>query len=219
MSTSREVVSFNGQFNIVIDSIPEDQSVGIATISVVKLHCRDPLSIIELSNSPLFDEDVVHFLPNSGCVSFRDPDFESHLRFFDPIVAKWFTSTEPFSKSNLLESLAMLCENGSYFENFIAFFEGFTFGKWLYEIEMPHLRILGQMYLICFYIDVEAMGQLKSSLGLEAMSLEKEIYGMAGREFNILSPFEVSDVLFKMLKVTSQDTPSSTFSITSQRMG
>lgn len=71
--------------------------------------------------------------------------------------------------------------------------------KLFYEIEMPLMKVLVEMEKTGVRIDSEALRQSSEILTENMLKLEKEIYEMAGGEFNINSPVQVGEVLFDRL--------------------
>ena len=72
--------------------------------------------------------------------------------------------------------------------------------EWLFEnIEVPVARILAEMELRGILIDSKAIAGLSKLITSEIKALEKEIYKLAGTEFNINSPKQLSEVLFEKL--------------------
>jgi len=67
------------------------------------------------------------------------------------------------------------------------------------EIEMPLVPVLAEMELTGIRVDAKRLETLKRALEGEAARLAKEIYGIAGEEFNINSPQQVGDVIFGKL--------------------
>lgn len=66
-----------------------------------------------------------------------------------------------------------------------------------YKIELPLVRVLFAMEKHGIMIDVDFFRELSRMLERELEDLEKEIFGLAGLKFNIRSPKQLSDVLFK----------------------
>jgi DNA polymerase-1 len=69
------------------------------------------------------------------------------------------------------------------------------------EIEMPLLPVLAEMELDGVGVSREKLKALESKINKKLTELTKEIYALAGEEFNINSPQKVSDVLFQKLKI------------------
>ncbi len=70
-----------------------------------------------------------------------------------------------------------------------------------HEVEMPLVAVLLEMEKNGVSLDVEFLGQMSKELAEEARALEKEIYQLAGREFNINSPQQMGVVLFDELQI------------------
>src|SRR3989338_3464604 len=69
--------------------------------------------------------------------------------------------------------------------------------EWLFEnIEVPVARILAEMELRGILIDSKAIARLSKLVAIEISGLEKEIYKLAGTEFNVNSPKQLKEVLF-----------------------
>lgn len=75
--------------------------------------------------------------------------------------------------------------------------------KLLYEIEMPLAKVLADMELAGFCIDVEGIKQYGDILGRMAEDLKQRIYVYAGEEFNIGSPKQLGEVLFEKMNLPS----------------
>ena len=73
---------------------------------------------------------------------------------------------------------------------------------WVFEkIELPLSVILAEMELSGIKIDLNAIAKLSEVTIKELGKLEKNIYELAGKEFNINSPQQMSTVLFEHLKI------------------
>ncbi|MBI2096832.1 MAG: DNA polymerase I [Candidatus Sungbacteria bacterium] len=69
------------------------------------------------------------------------------------------------------------------------------------EIEMPIVPILAEVEDRGMKLDLAFLAHLSKEVAETLQSLEKEIYKLAGREFNINSPKQVSEILFDTLKL------------------
>ncbi len=72
------------------------------------------------------------------------------------------------------------------------------------EIEMPLIKVLGDMELAGIKLDTEVLNKIKIQLEKEVKQLEKEIYELAGETFNIGSPKQLGIILFEKLKIDSK---------------
>ena len=69
------------------------------------------------------------------------------------------------------------------------------------DIELPLVYVLANMEETGFKIDKNYLLNMQEDLEKEISSLEKEIYELAGLEFNIASPKQLSDVLFNKMGI------------------
>jgi len=69
------------------------------------------------------------------------------------------------------------------------------------EIEMPLINVLATMERNGVILDEEELKSITFGLRDDILKLEKEIYELAGTEFNISSPRQLGDILFLKLKL------------------
>src|SRR5580658_4168147 len=69
------------------------------------------------------------------------------------------------------------------------------------EMDLPLVPVLARMEQAGVKIDTAALAQMSSELERESAVKAKEIYEIAGREFNISSPRQLGDVLFNRLNL------------------
>jgi DNA polymerase-1 len=72
------------------------------------------------------------------------------------------------------------------------------------KIEKPLIPIIEKMNATGVVVDIEYFKNLSEEYHTELNRIEKEIYEMAGREFNIRSPKQLGEVLFVDLGLTSK---------------
>ncbi len=79
--------------------------------------------------------------------------------------------------------------------------------KDLYElferVEIPLIKVLAKMELCGVCVDVGVLRDLSLLLAKQLEGLEKEIYGLVGREFNINSTQQLGKILFEEMKMPS----------------
>ncbi|MDE7403390.1 MAG: DNA polymerase I [Muribaculaceae bacterium] len=71
----------------------------------------------------------------------------------------------------------------------------------LQDIEIPLVPVLADMELTGIRIDTKALGEAKISVESRIENLQKEIWQMAGTEFNVGSPAKVGEILFDKLQL------------------
>ena len=69
------------------------------------------------------------------------------------------------------------------------------------KIEMPLITVLASMERFGVKLNLDDLKEITSNLREDIISLEKEIYNLAGTEFNISSPKQLGDILFIRLKL------------------
>jgi len=72
------------------------------------------------------------------------------------------------------------------------------------EVEMPLVPVLSAMEAEGVKIDSSALKEVSKELEKDIHKSEKEIYTLAGKEFNISSPKQVGEILYEELKVTEK---------------
>ncbi len=72
------------------------------------------------------------------------------------------------------------------------------------EVEMPLVPVLVDMERTGVRIDTVALQETSHAFTLRMNAIEKEIYALAGMEFNISSPKQVGEVLFERLKLVEK---------------
>ncbi|MDR1192057.1 MAG: DNA polymerase I [Verrucomicrobiales bacterium] len=73
-----------------------------------------------------------------------------------------------------------------------------------YDIEMPLVPVLVAMEAAGVYVDIFALDGISRQLGVEADRAAREVYTLAGHEFNINSPRQLGVVLFEELKIVEK---------------
>jgi DNA polymerase-1 len=71
--------------------------------------------------------------------------------------------------------------------------------KLYFDIEMPLINVLIDLEEAGFKVDVDKLNDISKELSKELDSIQKRIYFLAGEEFNINSPKQLSRVLFHTL--------------------
>jgi DNA polymerase-1 len=76
-------------------------------------------------------------------------------------------------------------------------------GQWrlLREVEMPLVTVLAHMEFEGVNIDEETLMWMSEALKKDSASVQKEIFELAGTEFNIASPKQLGEILFDRMKL------------------
>lgn len=73
-----------------------------------------------------------------------------------------------------------------------------------YDIEMPLVPVLAKMETTGVRLDTEALAETSKVLTERMKQIERNIYELAGHEFNIASPKQVGEVLFGEMKIVEK---------------
>ncbi len=76
--------------------------------------------------------------------------------------------------------------------------------KLFYEVEMPLVKVLTEMEIAGVRLDTEFLENYRKEIVNKILDLEKEIYKLAGTEFNISSTKQLGEILFEKLKITDK---------------
>ena len=68
-------------------------------------------------------------------------------------------------------------------------------------IDLPLAGVLGEMERTGIRVDPQALGKMSHSMEKEVRRLEKEIWKLAGSEFNVNSPTQLAEILFDKLNL------------------
>lgn len=70
-----------------------------------------------------------------------------------------------------------------------------------YKAELPLCQVLAEMEHTGFYVDRKALYDFGESLNVDIARLQQNIWGYAGREFNINSPKQLGEILFNEMQL------------------
>lgn len=86
------------------------------------------------------------------------------------------------------------------------------------DIELPLVKVLYDMEETGIKIDVQAIKTLSASYHEELNEVEKNIYNLAGEEFNINSPKQLQSILFDKLKIEYNKKKSTSIEVLNEIM-
>lgn len=125
-----------------------------------------------------FDCLLAYYLINAGDKNLNKQSLQQSLGLDLKYVASNLFDLKPFLEKKLQE---------------------FSLQKLYYEIEFPLIDVLFDMEKTGFKIDPNVLDELSIKYNQELEELTRQIYIIAGEEFNINSPKQVSKVLFEDL--------------------
>lgn len=74
-------------------------------------------------------------------------------------------------------------------------------GSVLEKIDLPLAGVLAEMERIGIRVDPDALAKMSETMEKEVRRLEKEIWKLAGAEFNVNSPLQLAEILFDKLNL------------------
>ena len=139
----------------------------------------------------IFDIKLAHYLIN--------PDISHDLidlsnSYLNVSVNKKFEELKDYEVCCLTYKLKNLLKSD---------LEKFNQIKLYNEIEIPLLKTLAKMEIEGINLDVKFLKKLSERTTNELEDITKEIYELAGEEFNISSPKQLGEVLFDKMKIIS----------------
>lgn len=151
------------------------------------------------------DLQLAYFITDSGRHSYSLEDVAGFLGV-DSIPS----SDDPASKFKLISAIKTKLDK---------MFSVPRFEKLLREIEMPNLEIVRGMEQIGIKIDFDKLSTLRDEFNIKLKKLEEDIYAYAGCEFNISSPKQLGEILFKRLGLPAASKKESTDKTVLQALG
>jgi DNA polymerase-1 len=144
----------------------------------------------------LFDTMIAHYL--------LEPDMRHDMRMLSELYLS-YSLVSPESKMADRQSGDYLVESSDITWQLKELFEPKIKQQGLdilsENIEMPLIRVLTGMERHGVKLDLEDLNEITGSLREDILILEKEIFYLAGTEFNISSPKQLGDILFLKLKL------------------
>ncbi len=154
-------------------------------------NARKHLAITEEMESKCFDATVAAYLLNPLKNDYVYTDVaQEHLNLVIDEKAEFLTKAcyEAYTAWKSADVLdAKLKETGM--------------DKLFYEIEMPLVFTLYRMEQNGVHVEAQELRTYGEELGVQIVKLEKEIYELAGEEFNINSPKQLGVVLFEHMSL------------------
>jgi len=195
-----ENISFVGHnlkydYHILLNSFIEIKNISFDTLLASYLinpqkrrHSLDTLVLekFNITKTPIID------LIGSGKkqLSMKDVDLDKISNYCSEDVDYTFRLKELFEKEILDSNLE----------------------KVLYDIEIPLLKVLAKMERHGIFVDKNMLSIMSEEIQKKLKLLEGEIFSEAGKQFNINSPKQLSEVLYVDLAISPPKKRGSTFS-------
>lgn len=154
-----------------------------------------------------FDTMIAAYLINSESNKYSMDDLA--LSYLSYNTIKYNDITDNAKKTlldvELKDVVNYACEDADItfrlYEIFKPLLEERELNKVFYELEMPLIRVIGDIENKGVHINVEHLKKLSNEYLKILKNTEEKIYKEAGREFNIQSPKQLGDILFTEMKI------------------
>ncbi len=168
--------------------VPAEETKGVLDSSSVKKISYDFKSQLSLSNikGSWFDVKIAAYLLDSSLADYTLETLVSH--HLGEYTAEIPSETKPYFISRL-------------YKIFYPKLKKYGMEELFFNVEMPLMRILFCMQNWGVKIDLEALNALSKEVEKKLETLKKEIFVLAGKEFNLNSPKQLAAVLFTELKI------------------
>ena len=143
-------------------------------------------------NGNVFDIKLAHYLINPDISHDLISISNNYLNFSNEKEIKDY---ETYKISNLVLLLKPLLESDLKKYNQLNLYK---------KIEIPLLYTLAQMEIEGVNLDINFLKKLSEKTSKELNDISKNIYGLAGEEFNISSPKQLGEILFDKMKISSK---------------
>ena len=143
-------------------------------------------------NGNVFDIKLAHYLINPDISHDLISISNNYLNFSNE---KEIKNSEAYKISNLVLLLKPLLESDLKKYNQLNLYK---------KIEIPLLYTLAQMEIEGINLDINFLKKLSKKTSKELNDISKNIYEVAGEEFNISSPKQLGEILFDKMKISSK---------------
>ena len=143
-------------------------------------------------NGNVFDIKLAHYLINPDISHDLISISNNYLIFSNE---KEIKDSETYKISNLVLLLKPLLESDLKKYNQLNLYK---------KIEIPLLYTLAQMEIEGINLDINFLKKLSEKTSKELNDISKNIYDLAGEEFNISSPKQLGEILFDKMKISSK---------------
>ena len=161
---------------------------------------------------PLFDTMIAHYLLNPELRHNMDYLAETYLHYqtihIEELIGPKGKNQLSMRQVPLPKVIEYACEDADItlqlkhvFEKEI---EKNNFTELFYQIEMPLIHVLADMELTGVKVDTKALKAYSGELTKKMVAIEKEIYEIAGYEFNVNSARQIGELLFDRLKIVEK---------------
>ena len=167
-------------------------------------------------NGPLFDTMIAHYLIEPDNRHNMDVLAENYLNYIpvsiETLIGKKGKKQGSMRDVEIEKVVEYAGEDADITLQLKEVFEPIlkekNLNKLFHEVEIPLIKVLADMEYTGVKIDRNTLSNLSKEMEEEIVNLNREIYKLAGIEFNIASPKQLGEILFEHLKL--DDKPKKT---------
>ena len=123
-------------------------------------------------------------------IAYLANGFDYNIEFYDSLKKTGFKKEEIVKKSIFLFNIANRLHEEMVKEECLDLFK---------RIEMPLVTVLADMEITGIKVDTSILDNMQQEIEVKIELVEREIYNLAGEEFNISSPKQLGNILFAKL--------------------
>lgn len=161
---------------------------------------------IELQNMH-YDLAIAEYLIDSSSSNYEIKDIATkygfgNIKSYDEFIGKGKNKKEieSIDFQDLLEYYASIVDiSETSYDTLIDILKNTEMDRLFFEVEMPLVKVLGNMEYTGICVDENVLNELKIRFDKEISLLETEIYELSGDKFNINSPKQLGVILFEKL--------------------
>jgi DNA polymerase-1 len=162
------------------------------------------------TKGPMFDTMIAHYLINPEMKHNMDELSETYLNYrpisIEVLIGKKGKGQKNMRDIPVEDVVSYACEDADVTLRLYHLFSSELrkspdLSKLFHEVEMPLMSVLTRMETSGVKIDRDSLAKFSKELEVTIAELEKEIYQLAGQEFNIGSPKQLGVVLFDVLNI------------------
>ena len=146
----------------------------------------------------IFDVSIAAYIlgyNSKDDIAYLAHQFDEEIEFYDSLKKNNFENIEQIVKKSIfLYNIAPTFREKMQMEN-----DWYLFNN----IEMPLVKVLADMEITGIKVEQNVLDEMQAEIEVKIELLEKEIFNLAGMEFNIGSPKQLGEVLFEKLQLAN----------------
>ncbi len=189
MSITDGVNTYYINKDLVIPALEKIKDKDIITYDLKKVICASHIFI-----NGIFDAMIAAYIlgfNQKDDIAYLANQFDENIEFYDNLKKSNFIDIKEIVKKCLFlfritpDFIKKMQDEGDY--------------ELFQKIEMPLVKVLADMEMTGIKVEKKVLDDMQGEIEVKIELLEREIYNLAGMEFNIGSPKQLGEVLFDKL--------------------